>query len=461
MTASSMLGRIRNGFKLLFPDRSLRYFPPDFTLRRPVIGLLKKSWSRRQSCYLALFRVEFSDWQQEVPQEIWSRCQAAARRQLRASVPTQGHGGSLIVMDEFERGDYVVLMEHPPSAHAEAASLLPMSLKQRLEHVREGLETVLHAEVGEWRSNMQIVTHYTLIAAPASPGDDAIDAALQDAYRLALAITSKQIMPQAEVVRRQLTQLLERGAVSVLAQPIMDLTSGDIFGWEMLARGPSGSIFHMPDELFRLATQTKLLSRLEFLVIGKALEEVAVRGIKERVLLNVTAVTLAHPMFLPHVLDCLERHPSLSPDRIYFEITERHQVSDLNAMGGVLASFREYGFRFAVDDAGAGYSTLQWIGEFVPELIKIDRSVIRHVDSTAIKLSMLKALVSIAEEMKCDIVAEGVEREEEADVLFRLNVGMGQGYYFAKPNVLLDEHERGMFQETKERIQHRRGQAAS
>lgn len=461
MTSSSMLGRIRNGIKLLFPDRSLRYFPPDFTLRRPVIGLLKKAWSSRQSCYLALFRLEFSDWQQEVPREVWGRCQAAARRQLRASVPTQGHGGQLIVMDEFERGDYVVLMQCPPAAHADAAGLVPLSLKQQMEQVRTELETTLHAEAGEWRSNMQIVAHYTQIAAPGSTADAGIDAALRDAYRLALAITTKQIMPQAEVVRKQLTQLLERGAVSVLAQPIMDLTSGDIFGWEMLARGPSGSVFHMPDELFRLATQSKLLSRLEFLVIGKALDEVAGRGIKERVFLNVTAVTLAHPMFLPHVLGCLERHPALSPNQIYFEITERHQVSDLDAMGGVLASFREYGFRFAVDDAGAGYSTLQWIGEFVPELIKIDRSVIRHVDSTAIKLSMLKALVSIAEEMKCDIVAEGVEREEEADVLFRLNVGMGQGYYFAKPNVLLEEHERGMFQETKERIQHRRGQAAS
>ncbi|MNY77302.1 RNase II stability modulator [compost metagenome] len=63
--------------------------------------------------------------------------------------------------------------------------------------------------------------------------------------------------------------------------------------------------------------------------------------------------------------------------------------------------------------------------------------------------------------MKCEIVAEGVESEEEADVLFKLDVDMGQGFYFARPNVLLHENERDMFQETKVRIQHRRGLVAS
>jgi len=114
-----------------------------------------------------------------------------------------------------------------------------------------------------------------------------------------------------------------------------------------------------------------------------------------------------------------------------------------------------------VDDAGSGYSSLQWIGELVPELIKIDRSVIKHVDQIAIKESLLRAIVMAAREMNCEIVAEGVEREEEADILFKLEVDMGQGYYFARPNVLLHEHERQMFQETKDRIQHRRGLVAS
>jgi EAL domain-containing protein (putative c-di-GMP-specific phosphodiesterase class I) len=267
--------------------------------------------------------------------------------------------------------------------------------------------------------------------------------------------------PQAEQMNRQLEHLLDKGAVSVLAQPIMNLTSGDVFGWEILARGPINSVFHMPDDLFQFAGQAKLLPRLEFLVVKRALEEIAARKIREPVFLNVTATTLSHPLFLPHVLQCLERHLPLSPQQIYFEITERTEVTDFPAMADIMRQFRTHGFRFAVDDAGSGYSSLQWIGEFVPELIKIDRSVIRFIDQAAVKESLLRAIVSAAREMKCEVVAEGVEREEEADVLFRLDVGMGQGFYFARPNVLLHEHEREAFLETKERIQYRRGQVAS
>jgi FOG: EAL domain len=175
----------------------------------------------------------------------------------------------------------------------------------------------------------------------------------------------------------------------------------------------------------------------------------------------VTAVTLSHPLFLAHVLKLLEKHPPLSPQQIYFEITERHEVTNFRAMVDILQTYRKHGFRFAVDDAGSGYSSIQLIGELVPELIKIDKSVIQHVDRIAIKESLLKAFVNAAREIQCELVAEGVEREEEVDVLFRLDIKMGQGFYFAKPNVLLHEHERDMFKETKARIQHRRGEVAS
>nr|WP_255807386.1 EAL domain-containing protein [Cohnella mopanensis] len=256
-------------------------------------------------------------------------------------------------------------------------------------------------------------------------------------------------------------QVINEGSISVLAQPIMNLTSGDVHGWEILTRGPVGSVLHLPDELFQFAAQTRLLSRLEFLVVKRALEEISDRNIKEPVFLNVTAITLSHPLFLSHVLQCLKQHPSLSPQQVYFEITERHQITNLDAMLDILRTYRLQGFRFAVDDAGSGYSSLQWIGELVPELIKIDRSVIRHVDRIAIKESLLRAIVTAAREIKCEIVAEGVESEEEADMLFKLDVDMGQGFYFARPNVLLHEHERDMFKETKVRIQHRRGMVAS
>ena len=459
VTTSTVFGRIVRGVKLLLPDRALKFFPPDFTLRRPAVSLLDKRLRGKASCYLALFRLDFANLADEVPEEAWAEYRSGARGYLPGSVSEHLSRDRLIVLDQFGRSDYVVLVQWNSRVDGAESGEIPAALKDKLDRIRDGLEAELHLAVPGWRQSLRVSGTYIPIAS--SREGKPADQALREAYELALAIATSQTTPQTEAARKQLVQLLERGLVSVLAQPIMNLTSGDVFGWEILTRGPEGSGLHMPDDLFRLASRTGLLSRLEFLVVGKALEEAAGRRIREPVFLNVTAVTLTHPLFLPHVLACLGRHPMLSPGQIYFEITERHEVPDLEAMADILASYRRCGFRFAVDDAGAGYSSLQWIGELAPELIKIDRSVIRHVDSASVKMSVLKALVTIAEEIQCEVVAEGVEREEEADVLFRLNVGMGQGYYFARPNVLLEEHEREAFQETKERIQLRRRQAAS
>jgi len=426
-------------------------------MRRPVVSLLNKSLKQNAECYLALFRLEFFQLQQEVPEEVWVGLQDSSRRHLKASATRLFGDSQVIAIDQLTKTDFVLLIEG--AYPKESSQLVPSELRDRLDIIRHDLEVGLAGNQPEWRNSLRVINAFV----PLMPTLNAKDTEqlLHESYQSALAMATGIITPQMEALRGQMVHLLDKGSISVLAQPIMNLTSGDVYGWEILTRGPEGTVLHLPDELFQFASQARLLSRLEFLVVKRAVEEIASRKIKEPIFLNVTAVTLSHPLFLSHVLQCLERHPPLSPQQVYFEITERHQITNMDAMIDILRHFRKHGFRFAVDDAGSGYSSLQWIGELVPELIKIDRSVIRHVDRIAIKESLLRAIVTAAREMKCEIVAEGVESEEEADVLFKLDVEMGQGFYFARPNVLLHEHEREMFQETKVRIQHRRGLVAS
>lgn len=457
MNIQSLIDWFALACKLILPDRSLKYFPPDFTLRRPITSLLSKRMRQDGDVYLTLFRLSFANLEQEVPDEVWKGLEESSRRHLRMSTVNVLGDQQIIAIDQLSKMDFVLLNEAQYTK--EQGFMIPAQLKQRLENIRSDLEIGLSGSMPEWRNCLKVLSASVLIQAPAEDYD--VELLLLESYQSALAMATGILTPNMEALRIQMGTLLEKGSITVLAQPIMNLTSGDVYGWEILTRGPENSALHLPDELFQFASQSGLLSRLEFLVVKRAMEEIASRKVKEPVFLNVTAVTLTHPLFLSHVLQCLERHPPLSPQQIYFEITERHQISNMGAMIEILKNYRAHGFRFAVDDAGSGYSSLQWIGELAPELIKIDRSVIQHVDQIAIKESLLKAIVTAAREMNSVVVAEGVEREEEADVLFRLDVEMGQGFYFAKPNVLLHEHERQMFQETKVRIQNRRGLVAS
>lgn len=453
----ALIERFSMACKLLLPDRSLKYFPPDFTVRRPIVSLLNKRIKQGGNVNLTLFRLGFANLEQEVPDEVWITLEECSRRHLRISASNVLGDEQVVAIDQFTKMDFVLLTDD--KTEKEQGMMISAILKQRLENIRTDLEIGLAGSMPEWRNCLKVLS--ASVSIHALRDNDNIEQLLSESYQSALAMATGVIAPNMEALKSQMETLLNKGSITVLAQPIMNLTSGDVYGWEILTRGPENSVLHLPDELFQFAAQTGLLTRLEFLVVKRAMEEIASRKVREPVFLNVTAVTLTHPLFLSHVLQCLERHPPLSPQQIYFEITERHQISNMNAMIEILKNYRGHGFRFAVDDAGSGYSSLQWIGELVPELIKIDRSVIQHVDQIAIKATLLKAIVTAAREMKCEIVAEGVEREEEADVLFRLDVDMGQGFYFARPNVLLHEHERQMFQETKVRIQNRRELVAS
>ncbi|MFC4305008.1 EAL domain-containing protein [Cohnella boryungensis] len=457
MKIQTLLDRISLICRLVLPNRSLKFFPPDFTLRRPIVALLHKSLKAGKVCYLTLFRLEMPHIQQDIPREDWDSFLESGRRHLRLSAVSRLNGQQLIAIDQHSRTEFILLCES--SGEKEQGMLAPMELEAQMNGVRSDLEIGLAGNRPDWRSALRIVS----ASVPVAAGTHDVDGGqvLQDSYSAALALATGTVTPQMEQLRGQLELVLEKGSIQVLAQPIMNLNTGDIYGWEILTRGPEGTVLHSPEKLFQFAEQSRLLSRLEFLVVKKALEEISASEIREPIFLNVTAVTLSHPLFLSHVLQCLEKLPGLSAQQIYFEITERHQITNFDEMIEILRRFRKHGFRFAVDDAGSGYSSLQWIGELVPELIKVDRSVIRHVDRVAIKESLLRAIVMAAREMKCEIVAEGVEREEEADVLFKLEVDMGQGYYFARPNVLLHENEREMLQETKDRIQYRRGLVAS
>lgn len=153
-------------------------------------------------------------------------------------------------------------------------------------------------------------------------------------------------------------------------------------------------------------------------------------------------MTLCHPLFLNQLLTVLSAYDNISASQIILEITERHSIRDFAYMGALMANYRSHGFRFAVDDAGAGYSSLQSISELIPDIIKIDKSVIQNIDQLVVKQYLLRALLLFAENINCQVIAEGIESQGEADILYEMHVHMGQGFYFARPEPIVAYQER-------------------
>jgi EAL domain-containing protein (putative c-di-GMP-specific phosphodiesterase class I) len=122
----------------------------------------------------------------------------------------------------------------------------------------------------------------------------------------------------------------------------------------------------------------------------------------------------------------------LHPRDVVVELTERLAVTQLDTFSAVLRSFKERGYRVAVDDMGAGYASLQSLLSIEPEFLKFDVSLVRDIDKSSIKQGLLESLRSLADKIRARVIAEGIEREEERLTLLSLGVELGQGFLFHK-----------------------------
>jgi EAL domain-containing protein (putative c-di-GMP-specific phosphodiesterase class I) len=217
--------------------------------------------------------------------------------------------------------------------------------------------------------------------------------------------------------------------------PIVLAGSGEIFGYEALARGMPRNL-RSPEVMFEVAAEADLVWELSRLCRARALAgaKELLRG-EQLLFLNVDPHDFADPGF--GVLD------SIDPRRIVLEITERTAIKDYPKFRERLRSFRERGFRFAVDDAGSGYAGLGSIANLEPDFIKLDISLINSIDTNFIKQNLVETMVGFAKEQGAMVIAEGIERTEELDTVKRIGVPLVQGFLLHHParvGVVAREH---------------------
>ncbi|MBX0357090.1 EAL domain-containing protein [Halobacillus sp. Nhm2S1] len=218
-------------------------------------------------------------------------------------------------------------------------------------------------------------------------------------------------------------------------QPIVDLHKDNVIGFEALTRFPPNASFKSPVELFQLAAQTNRLFQLEKHTRKLAIDSITPYLQKDQQLwVNLTPNVVHDDSFTPGFTHTVLQNTKVNPAQIVFEITEHSAISDFQSFRKLLEHYREQGFKVAIDDVGAGYSSMQMISELKPDYLKIDRSLITHIDQLREKQYMVEALQHIGKKLGAGIIAEGVETEGECHHLIQMGVSLMQGYYFGKPD---------------------------
>lgn len=230
--------------------------------------------------------------------------------------------------------------------------------------------------------------------------------------------------------RSRIAEVLERRDFSMAYQPIFDLRSLERIGFEALCRFRSVP-YRSPHLWFNEAVATGQATELELAAIEMALEEFNRLPGGSYLSLNVSPATVLSEGLAP----LLARVPG---DRLVLELTEHARVADYDQLIARLGALRCTGIRIAIDDVGAGYSSLRHIVQIAPDFIKLDMSLTRDVDTNPARRSLAHALVHFSRETGAAIIAEGIEHEGEAEALKILGVRNGQGYFLGKP-LPLDE----------------------
>ncbi len=237
---------------------------------------------------------------------------------------------------------------------------------------------------------------------------------------------------------------IERDELELFYQPIIDVKEGTATGGEALLRWrrPSGKLA-AAGEFIQVAEESDLIFPISNWVLESACQRLELWSMQSSAMhdavinVNLSARQFLDPDLVGAVARLLRGH-RVNPTRLTLEITESTLLSDPVTVGRAIGQLRDLGLRICIDDFGTGYSSLSYLSQFKFDMLKIDRTFVRRIDQDSSKNEIVKAVIGLSNSLGMTVVAEGVERESELEILRQLGCEHVQGFLFARPMVVAD-----------------------
>ncbi len=234
-----------------------------------------------------------------------------------------------------------------------------------------------------------------------------------------------------------LLRALDRGEFFVLYQPYIDLKSGEVVGVEALVRWDHPTLGALePSSFITLAEKSDVIVALDSWVLEEAchqMREWMDRGLEPvRLSVNLASRDLSNPDLFETIRRTLQE-TGIDPTSLELEITERVVFDSSGPGRDNIERLRRLGVRFTIDDFGLGNSSLSRIGSFPVSTLKIDRSFVQHLGPDREDNALVSAIISMAERLGLDCMAEGVETTLQSRILFDRGCTTAQGYFFSPP----------------------------
>ena len=234
-------------------------------------------------------------------------------------------------------------------------------------------------------------------------------------------------------IETDLREAVARDQLNIHYQPVIDLDSGEVGGYEALLRWyhPQRGVVR-PDEFLGVAEETGLIVPIGEWVIGQALRETATWDGDFRIAINLSPTQVRSPHLVDVVARAIHAH-GFDPGRVEFEITEHVLMQKGSVCGANLEKLRELGTKIALDDFGIGYSSLSYLRRFPFDRIKIDKDFVEDIEQSADNQAIVSSITRLADALGMAATAEGVETRAQLDLLRKLGCQEAQGYLICEP----------------------------
>jgi len=217
--------------------------------------------------------------------------------------------------------------------------------------------------------------------------------------------------------------------IKMAFQPIVDISRKSVFAHEALVRGENG------EGAGRILGQVTEDNKYTFdqTCRVKAIETASRIQLLGSLSINFMPNAIYEPETCLATTLSTARKTGFDRNKIIFEVTEQEQVVSQEFLVEVFEAYRKEGFRTAIDDFGAGYAGLNLLADFQPDILKIDMKLIRDINHNKVKQTLVRSIQQISEELGIQLIAEGIETEDEYKYLRDSGITLMQGYFFQKP----------------------------
>lgn len=338
----------------------------------------------------------------------------------RRVLATMGPGemfGEMAALDGTERSATATAVED-----TELTLIVSDQLRSRVESAEPVLRLLLRVILNRFRHEQRMFRH---------PGNGSLQAITLDAEYVASKGAIDKIKLESD-----LRGALDKRELALHYQPIVNLASGDVAGFEALLRWRHSELGMIPPQSFiGLAEETALIVPIGRWVLERACQDL-VRfqehaGNDITMSVNVSGRQFSEPAFIGELANVMTQ-TSIDPEKLKLEITESVLMDYRSAPLRWIEQCKRLGTQIALDDFGTGFSSLSYLASFPIDTLKIDRSFVVAMQKDARSLKIVRAINQLAHAIGLDVVAEGIEEPEQRNELAKMGCELGQGFLFSK-----------------------------